>query len=79
MQVVTWSKNGVPIGSPVSVNIDYYLDFAAPEPYVCSKGFLSPPIAVVPTVVNSDGTTTAGHAVLEPCTFKIARKISLTK
>jgi hypothetical protein len=79
MQVVTWSKNGVPIGSPVLVNIDYYLDFASLQKYACANGSLSPPFEVVPTVVNADGTTTAGRPALEPCAFKIARKITLTK
>lgn len=79
MQVVTWSKNGVPVGSPVLVPLNYTLDFAAYEKPACLNGQLSPPIAMVPTVVNSDGTTTAGRAILAPCTFKIAHKITLTK
>jgi hypothetical protein len=78
-QVVTWSKNGVTIGSPVSVNIAYYLDFAEQQKNTCASGLLSPPIAVVPTLLNSDGTTSAGRPVLEPCTFKVAHKIKYTK
>ena len=79
-QVVTWSKNGVTVGSPVSVNIAYYIDFAEQQKNTCANGLLSPPIAVVPTLVSSDGTTTsAGRPVLEPCTFKVARTITYTK
>ncbi len=78
-QVVTWSKNGVPVGSPVSVNIAYYIDFAAQEKNVCSSGLLSPPIAVVPTLMNSDGTTSAGRPILESCAFKATHKITFTK
>jgi hypothetical protein len=78
-QIVTWSKNGVPVGSPVSVNIAYYLDFAEQQKNTCANGLLSPPIAVVPTLMSADGTTSAGRPVMEPCTFKVARKITYTK
>lgn len=78
-QVVTWSKNGVAVGSPVSVNIAYYIDFAAPQKIACANGLVSPPIALQPTLMNSDGTTSAGRTVLEPCKYKVARKITFTK
>jgi hypothetical protein len=78
-QVVTWSKNGVTVGTPVSVDISYYVDFAAQQKIVCSNGLLSPPIAVQPTLMNSDGTTLAGRTILEPCKYRVAKKIKYTK
>ena len=78
-QIVTWYKNGAPVGSPVSVNIAYSIDFAAQQKNTCANGLLTPPIAVVPTLMNSDGTTSAGRPVLESCAFKVAHKIPYTK
>ena len=78
-QIVTWYANGVPKGSPVSVNIEYYIDFAAQQKNTCANKLLSPPIAVVPTLVNPDGTTSAGRPVLEPCTLKVTHKIPISK
>ena len=78
-QVVTWSTDGVAVGSPVSVDISYYIDFAAKQKIACANGFVSPPIALEATLMNSDGTTSAGRPALEPCKYLVARTITVTK